>query len=166
MIRFAKIRLLCALAIVLCAAALARASTTFLEAQRCRVNGTVDYGCFQQKVGRFEQFVLKEDAGWLQKSLVAEALVKTYDALHIASPSEQAVRAKARIYAKANDALDTSERGEIDDCKDEADPDSCLRNRYCFKEAYIKVKNVLVTNEPERFQAEIRWFEKEMKGNC
>src|ERR1700678_916568 len=70
-------------------------SATFLEAQRCRVNNTVDFGCFQKNLGRFEQFVLQDDAGWLQKSIVAEALVKTYDALHIASPAAAAVRAKA-----------------------------------------------------------------------
>lgn len=139
---------------------------TFLEAQRCRINGTVDFGCFQQKLGRFERFVLQDDAGWLQKSIVAEALVKTYDAMHISSPAEPAVRAKARIYAKANEVLDKSELGEIDDCKDEANPDGCLKTRYCFKEAYIKIKNLLVTNAPERFQQEIRWFDREIKGNC
>lgn len=141
-------------------------SVTFQEAQRCRINGTVDFGCFQQKLGRFEQFVLQDDAGWLQKSIVAEALVKTYDAMHITSPTESAVRAKAKVYSKANEVLDKSEQGEIDDCKDEANPDGCLKTRYCFKEAYIKVKNVLVTNEPEKFQAEIKWFEREIKGNC
>ena len=141
-------------------------NVTFLEAQRCRINGTVDFGCFQKKLGRFEQFVLQEDAGWLQKSIVAEALVKTYDAMHITSPTESAVRAKAKIYSKANEVLDKSEQGEIDDCRDEANPDGCLKTRYCFKEAYIKIKNVLVTNEPEKFQAEIKWFEREIKGNC
>jgi hypothetical protein len=141
-------------------------AVTFQEAQHCRINGTVDFGCFQQRLAQFEQFVLQDDAGWLQKSIVAEALVKTYNALQISSPSEDAVKAKARIFAKANEALDKSELGEIDDCKDENSPDGCLRTRYCFKEAYIKVKNVLITNEPELFQAEIRWFEKEMKGNC
>jgi hypothetical protein len=139
---------------------------TFQQAQRCHINGTVDYGCFQENLGQFEQFVLQDDAGWLQKSIVAEALVKTYDGLKISSPNEAAVRAKARIFAKANEVLDKSELGEIDDCRDEGNPDGCLRTRYCFKEAYIKIKNVLVTNEPERFQAEIRWFEKEIKGNC
>ena len=138
----------------------------FQEAQRCRINGTVDFGCFQQRLAQFEQFVLQDDASWLQKFIVAEALVKTYDALHIGSQNDPAVRAKARIYAKANEVLDKSELGEIDDCKDEGNPDGCLRTRYCFKESYIKIKNVLVTNEPERFQAEIKWFEKEMKGNC
>ena len=139
---------------------------TFLEAQHCHINGTVDYGCFQQKLARFEQFVLQDDAGWMQKSIVAEGLVKSYDALHIASPNADAVRAKARIYSKANESLDKSELGEIDDCRDEASPDSCLQARYCFKEAYIKVKNVLITNEPERFRAEIKWFDREIKGNC
>jgi len=141
-------------------------AVTFQEAQHCRINGTVDYGCFQQKLAQFEQFVLQDDAGWLQKSIVAEALVKTYDALKISSPNDPAVRAKARIFAKANEVLDKSELGEIDDCRDENNPDGCLKTRYCFKEAYIKIKNVLVTNEPERFQAEIRWFDKETKGNC
>jgi len=141
-------------------------AVTFLEAQRCHVNGTVDYGCFQLKLARFEQFVLQDDASWLQKSIVADGLVKSYDALHIASPNTDAVRAKAKIYSKANEVLDKSELGEIDDCKDESSPDGCLRTRYCFKEAYIKIKNVLVTNEPERFQAEIRWFDKVIKGNC
>ena len=141
-------------------------SALFQEAQRCRINGTVDYGCFQQRLAQFEQFVLQDDASWLQKFIVTEALVKTYDGLHISSQNDSAVRAKARIYAKANEVLDKSELGEIDDCKDEGNPDGCLRTRYCFKESYIKIKNVLVTNEPERFQAEIKWFEKEMKGNC
>jgi len=138
----------------------------FLEAQQCHINGTVDFGCFQKRLGRFEQFVLQDEAGWLQKSIVAVALVKTYDALHISSSAEAAVRAKERIYSKANEALDKSELGEIDDCRDEANPDGCLKTRYCFKEGYIKVKNVLVTNEPERFQAEIKWFDREIKGNC
>jgi hypothetical protein len=161
-----------ALGLAFSASAFAKASPTFkpamtfLEAQRCHINGTVDYGCFQQKLGRFEQFALQDDASWLQKSIVAEGLVKTYDALHISSSNADAVRAKARIFAKANEVLDKSELGEIDDCKDEGNPDGCLKTRYCFKEAYIKIKNVLVTNEPERFQAEIRWFEKEIKGNC
>jgi len=141
-------------------------AVTFQEARHCRINGTVDYGCFQQKLAQFEQFVLQDDAGWLQKSIVAEALVKTYDALKISSPNDPAVRAKARIFAKATEVLDKSELGEIDDCRDENNPDGCLKTRYCFKEAYIKIKNVLVTNEPERFQAEIRWFDKETKGNC
>jgi len=144
----------------------AKAPNTFLEAQQCRINGTVDFGCFQQKLPRFEQFVLLDEAGWLQKSIVAEALVKYYDQAHATSPAETAVRTKADIYAKANAVLDVSERGELDDCKDEPNPDGCLRSRYCFKEAYIKVKNVLVANGPEKFQAEIRWFDKEVKGNC
>jgi hypothetical protein len=138
----------------------------FAQAQHCRVNGTVDFGCFQQNLGLFEQFVLQDEAGWLQKSIVAEALVKTYDAMHISSPAASAVRAKMKIYDKASEVLDKSERGEIDDCKDEANPDGCIQGRYCFKEAYIKVKNVLVTNEPEKFQAEIRWFNRGVKGNC
>jgi len=141
-------------------------AVTFQGAQHCRINGTVDFGCFQQKLAQFEQFVLTDDAGWLQKSIVAESLVKTYDALQLSSPNEAAVKAKARIFAKADEVLDKSERGEIDDCRDENNPDGCLKTRYCFKEAYIKIKNVLVTNEPERFQAEIKWFEKEIKGNC
>ena len=141
-------------------------AVTFQEAQHCRINGTVDFGCYQQWLAQFEQFVLQDDASWLQKFIVTEALVKTYDGLHISSQNDSAVRAKARIYAKANEVLDKSELGEIDDCKDEGNPDGCLRTRYCFKESYIKIKNVLVTNEPERFQAEIKWFEKEMKGNC
>jgi hypothetical protein len=141
-------------------------NAAFLAAQQCQINGTVDFGCFQKSLGRFEQFVLQDDAGWLQKSIVAEALVRTYDALHTSSANEGAVRAKERIYAKANEVLDKSELGEIDDCRDEGNPDGCLKTRYCFKEAYIKVKNVLVTNEPERFQAEIRWFDRAIKGNC
>jgi hypothetical protein len=143
-----------------------RPNATFLAAQQCHINGTVDFGCFQKSLGRFEQFVLQDEAGWLQKSIVAEALVKTYDALHAASPNEAAVRAKERIYGKANEILDKSELGEIDDCRDEGNPDGCLKTRYCFKEAYIKVKNVLVTNEPERFQAEIKWFDRQIPGNC
>jgi hypothetical protein len=155
-----------ALALLSAGTAKATPASTFLEAQRCRINGTVDYGCFQQKLPRFEMFVLEDDAPWLQKSIVAEALVKSYDALKITSPAEAAVRAKARIYSKALDVLDKSEQGEIDDCKDEPNPDGCLKARYCFKEAYIKVKNVLVANEPQRFQAEIKWFDREMKGHC
>lgn len=139
---------------------------TFLEAQHCHVNGTVDYGCFQQKLVRFELFVLQDDASWFQKSIVADGLVKTYTALHLSSSAADAVRAKARIYSLANQALDKSELGEIDDCKDEFSPDGCLRTRYCFKEGYIKIKNVLVTNEPERFEAEIKWFDKAIKNNC
>ncbi len=143
-----------------------KTSLVFLEAQHCHINGTVDFDCFQKRLGRFEEFVLQDEAGWMQKSIVAGALGKTYDALHISSAAEAAVRGKERIYRKANEALDTSELGEIDDCRDEANPDGCLRTRYCFKEAYIKVKNVLVTNEPERFQAEIRWFDRANRGNC
>lgn len=139
---------------------------TFLDAQRCHINGTVDYACFQKSLARFEQFVLKDDAGWLPKSIVADGLVKTYDALHITSASEAMVRAKEAIYLKANAALDKSELGEIDDCRDEASPDGCLRGRYCFKEGYIKVKNVLVTNQPELFAAEMKWFDRESKSNC
>jgi hypothetical protein len=138
----------------------------FLEAQRCRVNGTVDYACFQQKMQRFEQFVLEDNASWMQKSIVAESLVKTYDALHSTSPLEASVRAKQKIYSKAFDALDAAERGQIGDCKDEANPDGCLKSRYCFKEAYIKVKNVLVTNQPELFKPEVQWFEKGIKTDC
>jgi len=169
---FPKVQCALAFALAICLVPAARPSSSirppaiFLEAQQCRINGTVDYGCFQKKLGRFEQFVLQDDAGWMQKSIVAEALVKSYDALHITSPAETAVRAKVRIYNKVNEVLDKSELGEIDDCKDEANPDSCLKARYCFKEAYIKVKNILVTNEPERFQAEIKWFDHEVKGNC
>jgi hypothetical protein len=138
----------------------------FLMAQRCRINGTVDYACFQQKLQVFEQFVLEDQASWMQKSIVAEALVKTYDALHITSPLETSVRAKQLIYLKAVDVLDVSERGQISDCKDEVNPDGCLKTRYCFKEAYIKVKNVLVTNEPDRFKPEILWFDKGVQTNC
>jgi hypothetical protein len=138
----------------------------FAQAQACHINETVDYGCFQQRLPIFEKFVLQDDAGWLQKSIVADGLVKTYDAMHVSSPNEAAVRAKERIYKKATAVLDKGELGEIDDCKDEGNPDACLRFRYCFKEAYIKIKNVLVTNEPERFQAEIKWFDREIKGNC
>jgi len=116
----------------------AKAPNTFQEAQQCRINGTVE----------------------------AEALVKYYDQAQAKSPAETAVRIKADIYAKASAVLDISERGELDDCKDEPNPDGCLRSRYCFKEAYIKVKNVLVANGPEKFQAEIRWFDKAVKGNC
>jgi hypothetical protein len=138
----------------------------FLAAQRCRVNGTVDYGCFQQKLQMFEQFVLEDQASWMQKSIVAESLVKTYDALHISSPFEPSVRAKQRIYLKALDVLDVSERGQVGDCKDEIFPDKCLKDRYCFKEAYIKIKNVLVINEPERFKPEILWFDKGVQTSC
>jgi hypothetical protein len=147
-------------------AAQASPGSTFAEAQRCHINETVDFGCFQKNLTKFEQFVLKDDAGWLPKSIVADGLVKTYDALHISSPAEVAVRAKETIYLKAHEVLDKTELGEIDDCKDEGNPEGCLRTRYCFKEAYIKVKNVLVTNEPERFQQEIKWFDREINGNC
>jgi len=147
-------------------AALASPGSTFAAAQRCHINNTVDFGCFQKDLAKFEQFVLTDDAGWLPKSIVAGSLVKTYDALHITSPAEVAVRAKETIYLKANEVLDKAELGEIDDCKDEGNPDGCLKTRYCFKEAYIKVKNVLVTNEPERFQQEIKWFAHEISGNC
>ena len=92
--------------------------------------------------------------------------MKYYDASHVSSAAETAVRAKSKIYDKATATLDKSELGEIDDCKDEANPDGCLKVRYCFKEAFIKIKNVLVTNEPERFQTEIKWFDKEISGNC
>jgi hypothetical protein len=138
----------------------------FLAAQRCRINGTVDFGCFQQKIGVFEQFVLKDDAGFVQKSIVAEALVKTYDAMHLESPTATAVRTKAQIYRKALEALDVSERGQIDDCKDESNPDGCLKDRYCFKEGYIKIKNILVSNHPELFQEEINGFDRQTRGNC
>lgn len=143
-----------------------RPSPVFLQAQGCRINGTVDFGCFKQNQARFEQFVLKDDAPWIQKFIVAESLVKYYDASHVSSTAEGEVRAKTKVYDKAVATLDKAELGEIDDCKDEANPDGCLRVRYCFKEALIKIKNVLVTNEPERFQTEIKWFDKEIKGNC
>jgi hypothetical protein len=143
-----------------------KSGAVFLEAQRCRVNGTVDYACFQQKMQRFEQFVLEDNASWMQKSIVAESIVKTYDALHMTTPLESSVRAKQLIYLKAFDVLDVSERGQIGDCKDETNPDSCLKNRYCFREAYIKVKNVLVTNEPERFKPEILWFDRGIQTGC
>jgi hypothetical protein len=139
---------------------------TFAMAQHCRINGTVDLGCFQQNHARFEFFVLQDEAAWLPKFIVAESLVKYYDSMHVDTEAAQAVRAKYEIYTKANLTLDKSELGQIDDCKDENNPDSCLNSRYCFKEAYIKVKNVLVTNSPEKFEAEIRWFDKEVKGNC
>jgi len=126
----------------------------------------VDFGCFQKNLARFELFVLKDDAPWIQKFIVAGSLVKYYDASHVSSAAETAVRAKSKIYDKATATLDKSELGEIDDCKDEANPDGCLKVRYCFKEAFIKIKNVLVTNEPERFQTEIKWFDKEISGNC
>ncbi len=141
-------------------------NTTFLEAQRCRVNGTVDYGCFQKKLVRFELFVLQDQASWMQKSIVADALIKTYDALKISTSAADSVRAKVKVYQKAYAVLDKSELGQIDDCKDEANPDFCLKSRYCFKEGYIKVKNVLVTNDPGMFEAELRWFDKELKGAC
>jgi len=143
-----------------------RPSPIFLQAQGCRVNGTVDFGCFQKNAVRFEQFVLKDDAPWLQKFIVAESLVKYYDASHVSSAGGSEVRAKAKIYDMATATLDKNELGEIDDCKDEANPDGCLKVRYCFKEAFIKIKNVLVTHEPEKFQIEIKWFDKEIKGNC
>jgi len=143
-----------------------RPSPIFLQAQGCRINGTVDFGCFQKNLPRFEQFVLLDDAPWLQKFIVAESLVKYYDASHTSSTTETAIRAKSKIYDKATATLDKSELGEIDDCKDEANPDGCLKVRYCFKEAFIKIKNVLVTNNPEKFQAEIKWFDKEISGNC
>ena len=143
-----------------------RPSPVFLQAQGCRINGTVDFGCFQKNLARFELFVLKDDAPWIQKFIVAGSLVKYYDASHVSSAAETAVRAKSKIYDKATATLDKSELGEIDDCKDEANPDGCLKVRYCFKVAFIKIKNVLVTNEPERFQTEIKWFDKEISGNC
>ena len=75
-----------------------RPSPIFLQAQGCRVNGTVDFGCFQKNAVRFEQFVLKDDAPWLQKVIVAESLVKYYDASHVSSARGSEVRAKAKIY--------------------------------------------------------------------
>ena len=90
----------------------------FLAAQRCHVNGTVDYACFQQHLPLFEKFVLQDDSSWMQKYLVTDGLVKTYDALKIDSPAATQVRAKAEIYAKATQTLDKSELGEIDDCRD------------------------------------------------
>jgi hypothetical protein len=143
-----------------------KVSAVFLAAQRCHINGTVDYGCFQQHFPVFEKFVLKDEASWLQKSIVAEGLVKTYDALKTDSPASTQVRAKQAIYIKATQTLDKSELGEIDDCRDEASPDACLKVRYCFKEAFIKIKNVLVTNQPDLFQPEIKAFDREITGNC
>ena len=141
-------------------------AVVFLTAQRCHVNGTVDYGCFQQHFPLFEKFVLQDDSSWMQKYLVADGLVKTYDALKIDSQAATQVRAKEAIYAKATLTLDKSELGEIDDCRDEAGPDACLKSRYCFKEAFIKIKNILVTNHPELFQPEIKAFDREISGNC
>jgi hypothetical protein len=143
-----------------------KVSVVFLAAQRCHINGTVDYGCFQQRFPVFEKFVLQDDSSWLQKSIVSEGLVKTYDALKIDTPAATHVRAKEAIYLKALQTLDKSELGQIDDCRDEPSPDYCLRNRYCFKEAFIKIKNVLVTNQPELFQPEIKAFDREIAGNC
>jgi hypothetical protein len=139
---------------------------TFNEAQHCRINDTVDYGCFQAKQTRFELFVLQDESPWLPKYIVGEALVKYYDAMHVSSEGEKAVRAKVEIYDKGVATLSKSELGQLDDCKDEGNPDACLTSRYCFKEAYIKVKNILVANHPEKFEPEIRWFDKEIKGNC
>jgi len=142
-------------------------SVVFLTAQRCHVNGTVDYGCFQQNFPLFEKFVLQDDASWIQKFLVTDGLVKTYDALKSPDTKDSSqVRAKAAIYAKATLTLDKSELGEIDDCRDEASPDSCLKGRYCFKEAFIKIKNILVTNHPDLFQPEIKAFDREISVNC
>jgi hypothetical protein len=143
-----------------------KVSVVFLTAQRCHINGTVDYGCFQQHFPLFEKFVLADDSSWFQKSIVTEGLVKTYDALKIESPAATQVRAKEVVYAKALQTLDKSELGEIDDCRDEASPDGCLKTRYCFKEAFIKIKNILVTNHPELFQPEIKAFDREMVGHC
>jgi hypothetical protein len=159
---------ICALALGLFLPACLTAKTinTFAEAQRCRIASTVDIGCFRDNLPRFEQFVLQDDAAWLQKFIVGEALVKVYDATHISSPSASAVRDKVTVYSKANELLTKGERGEIEDCKDEGNPDGCLRGRYCFKEAFIKIKNYLVTNDAEKCQAEIRWFDKEIRGNC
>jgi hypothetical protein len=141
-------------------------NVTFHEAQQCHVNNTVDFGCFKAKLPQFEQFVVSDDAGFMQKSIVADALVRYYDASHVSSASEAAVRTKQKIYAKALETLDKSEAGQIGDCKDEGNPDSCLKFRYCFKEAYIKIKNVLVTNQPELFQPEIKHFDKDVQGYC
>ena len=163
------------IAVVLCAMVLglfaptvatAKKINTFADAQRCRIEGTVDFGCFRDSQPRFEQFVLQDDASWMQKFIVGEALLKTYDAFNIESPAASAVRDKMKIYNKANELLSKGELGEIDDCKDEGNPDGCLKTKYCFKEAFIKVKNYLVTNDAEKCQAEIRWFDKEIKGNC
>jgi len=143
-----------------------KVSVVFLAAQRCHINGTVDYGCFQQHFALFEKFVLADDSSWFQKSIVAEGLVKTYDALKIDSPAATQVRTKEDIYRKALQTLDKSELGEIDDCRDESSPDGCLKTRYCFKEAFIKIKNTLVTNHPELFQPEIKAFDREIVGNC
>jgi hypothetical protein len=160
--------LLCAMTLSLlfpvCSAS--KAPNTFADAQRCRIAGTVDIGCFRDSLPRFEQFVLQDDAAWLQKFIVGEALVKVYDSAHLSSPSESAVRDKVKVYDKAVGLLTKGELGEIEDCKDEGNPDGCLRGRYCFKEAFIKIKNYLVTNDAEKCQAEIRWFDKEIRGNC
>jgi hypothetical protein len=143
-----------------------KVSVVFLTAQRCHINGTVDYGCFQQHAALFEKFVLLDDSTYLQKSIVAEGLVKSYDALKIDTPAAAQVRAKQAIYAKVLQTLDKSELGEIDDCRDEASPDACVKSRYCFKEAFIKIKNILVTDHPELFQPEIKAFDREISGNC
>jgi len=143
-----------------------KVGAAFLAAQRCHVNATVDYGCFQQRLPLFEQFVLKDDASWFQKSIVAGSLVQTCEALKIDSPAATQVRARQQIYAKAAKSLDKSELGQIDGCRDESNPDSCLKTRYCFKEAFIKIKNILVTGHPELFQPEIKAFDREIAGNC
>jgi phosphopantetheinyl transferase (holo-ACP synthase) len=160
--------ILCAMALglFLPACFAAKKVNTFADAQRCRIAGTVDIGCFHDSLPRFEQFVLQDDAAWIQKFIVGEALVKVYDSAHISSPFEAAVRDKVKVYEKAKELLSKGELGEIDDCKDEGNPDACLRGRYCFKEAFIKIKNYLVTNDADKCQAEIRWFDKEIQGNC
>jgi hypothetical protein len=159
-----------ALGLALFAPSVPKPSQSFHDVQQCRVNNTIDLGCFKAKLPQFEAFVVSDDAGFMQKSIVAESLVKYYDAAngpsHVPSVNETTVRTKATIYAKALLALDKSELGQIGDCKDEGNPDSCLKFRYCFKEAYIKIKNVLVLNQPELFAPEIKHFDKDVQGYC
>jgi hypothetical protein len=161
-----------ALALIFLAAATGRAanplkpSKIFAIAQRCHVNGTTDYGCFQSNAAIFEAFVLSGDATWLQKFLVADGLVHSYAALKFQTAGSNAVKAKQAVYLQATQTLDKSELGQIDDCRDEASPDACLKGRYCFKEGFIKIKNVLVANDPKLFAKEIDAFDREIAGNC
>jgi len=143
-----------------------RPNKVFVLAQQCHVNSTIDYGCFQSNAAIFETFVLSGDATWLQKFLVADGLVHSYAALKFETASSNAVKAKQSVYLKATQTLDKSELGQIDDCRDEASPDACLKGRYCFKEGFIKIKNVLVANDPKLFAKEIEAFNREIAGNC
>ncbi len=146
----------------------AHATSAFTEAQRCRVKTTIDVVCFQQNRDRFESFVLEEEGSWFQKSIVADALLQSYPASGAAAEVERtvAVRAKAKVYGEAFHELTVPEQAEVEDCKEEGNPDACLVSRYCFKEGYLKIKNFLAKDSPEKFAAELRWFAKAARKSC